>query len=220
MKKKVLFGLLLAIACIMVMGCSGCQSGNEEQPKEEKGLFSADYDGVLPDLSQGAEHIIALQRQTMFNLVGGKTYYWYETKFTLDGELTADDLNELEISEITSTFQTFSPDLCYQITTNAAKGTLIPAPTPGLWIEDFDLSKAIVKLTVKDALQKLSEWNGVLPEGSTFIILRKPVGPIECNAQYVIGNPFEAVWVDAVTGKVTDKCPAFPTLAKPLGEWP
>ncbi len=222
MKKFVIFGFLLAIVSMMVTGCNGCKPVNKEQPKvEENGYYAADYDGVAPDLSKGAEHIVALHRQTMHKLINGKTYYWYETKYTLTGEVTAETLPTIEVSEITSTFQTFAPELCYRITTNAVKGTLIPAPVPGLWIEDFDLSFAEITLTVKDALQRLSEWNGVLPTGSTTITLRKPVGPVECNAQYVIGNPFEAVWVDAVTGDVTDKCPAFPpTIEKPLGEWP
>lgn len=216
MKKSLYLCLLLAIVSIMATGCAGCQSENKEQPEvDNKMSFSSDYDGVLPDMKKGAEHIVSLHRQTMYKLVEGNTYYWYETKFTLTGEVTSESLLETEVSEITSTFQTFEPELCYTITTNASKGTLIPAPTPGIWIEDFDLSKESIKLTVKDVLQKLSDWNGVLPKGTTYIILRKPVGPLDCNAQYVIGNPFEAVWVDAVTGKVSDSCPAFPSsLAK------
>lgn len=201
----------------MATGCS-CQSENKKQ-EPRRSVYSTDYDGVLPDLTKGAEHIIATHRQTMFTILDGGVYYWYETKFTFAGTLTTDGETPA-IKEVTSTFQTFSPDLCYTITTDAKRGTLIPAPVPGLWIEDFDLSKCDIKLTVSEAIDKLKEWNGVLPP-STFIILRRPVGPVACNAQYVVGNPFTAVWVDAVTGKVADRCPAFPdTIGKPLGEWP
>ena len=77
MKKYFLFGFLLAIVSIMATGCSSCQSENNKQDnapaQEQVTNFNADYDGVVPDLTEGAEHVIALQRQTMFNAVNGGT---------------------------------------------------------------------------------------------------------------------------------------------------
>lgn len=48
------------------------------------------------------------------------------------------------------------------------------------------------------------------------------VGPLPCNAQYVMGNPLQALWIDAVTGYVTDWCPAFPRAKSniPPTQWP
>ena len=66
MKKYFLFGFLLAIVSIMATGCSSCQSENNKQDnapaQEQVTNFNADYDGVVPDLTEGAEHVIALQR--------------------------------------------------------------------------------------------------------------------------------------------------------------
>lgn len=213
MKKTFLFGLLLATAFMAGMSsCSGCSdnapSGGQEQVKNK---FQTDYDGVIPDESEAAEHIIAVQRQTMFGLAGGKEYCWYETRFTFNDSLKSESLDALALMEITSTFQTFGPELCYTITTNAAKGTLIPAPVPGLWIEDFDLSGERIELGILDVLNRLQEWNGILPSAVS-VVLRKPVGPKECNAQYVIGNPYDVIFVDAVTGDITDWNPAFPAI--------
>lgn len=224
MKKYFLFGFLLAIVSIMATGCSSCQSENNKQDnapaQEQVTNFNADYDGVVPDLTEGAEHVIALQRQTMFNAVNGGKYYWYETKFTFSDSLKTETLDYVQLMEITSTFQTFEPELCWTITDNAEKGRLFPHPTPGLWIEDFDLSREDIKLDIADVIQRLKEWNGVMPP-ATSIYLRKPVGPKPCNAQYVAGNPFQVIFVDAVTGDISDWNPAFGgDFGKPLGEWP
>lgn len=220
MKKSLFICLLLAFACMIGFeSCTGCK--DKAVPNKAVGTkFMADYDGVLQDFSEGADHIIALHRQTMYELADNKKYAWYETRFTFADSLKYENLSDAMLADITDIFQTFGPDLCYMITTNVANGTLIPAPAPGLWIEDFDLSNCEIKLTINEVLQRLVEVNMPLPPAIS-ITLRKPVGPIPCNAQYVAGNPFETVWVDAVTGEVTNWCPAFPkNIGKPLGEWP
>lgn len=214
--------LLMAVFCLAVSSCTSCEKQAPVPDQEHVVInFSTDYDGVLPDLSQGAEHIVSMHRQTMFSLTGGGEYVWYETKYTFADSLTAATLGVNPIVEVTSTFQTFNPELSYTITTNATKGTLIPAPIPGLWIEDYDLSNVSIKLSIADVMDRLKEWNGVLPPAKS-VIIRKPVGPKDCNAQYVIGNPYDVIFVDAVTGSVTDWDPAFPRVAVsgPLGEWP
>lgn len=209
MKKWHLFCLVLAIACMTAMSsCNGC-SGNAPGKEQVTNKFQTDYDGVVPDMSDGASHVIALHRQTMFSLADGKGFAWYQTKFTFADSLDLNTLGDAVLKEVTSTFQTFSPDLSYTITTNAVKGTLIPAPTPGLWIEDFDLGNTDIKLGILDVIERLTAWNGVLPPAVS-ITLRKPVGPKPCNAQYVIGNPYQVIFVDAVTGDIADWNPAFP----------
>ena len=216
MRKNIFFCLLAAIAIMIgVSSCDGCSKSESSAPSGQV-TFGADYDGVLPDISEGAEHIIGLHRQTMSSLAEGKQYAWYEARFTFADTLTQETLTDAVVVEVTDFFQTFQPEVCYTITTNASKGTLIPAPTYGLWIEDFDLSDCEVKLTINDVLERLAQVNMPLPKALS-VTLRKPVGPVPCNAQYVAGNPFETVWVDAVTGDVTDSCPAFPKgLAKPV----
>lgn len=222
MKKCVFFSLLFAIACIMTTGCSSCKSENPKQdvPQQEQVVYDSDYDGVLPDFTKGADHIIALQRQEMFNAVNGGYYVWYETKFTFNDSIKDTTLDEIKLVEITSTFQTFAPNLSWTITDNVAKGHLFPHPTPGTWIEDFDMSDAEIKLTIEDVIERLKAWDGIMPPAMCFY-LRKPVGPVPCNAQYVAGNPMQVIFIDAVTGDITDWNPAFKKdLEKPLGEWP
>ena len=58
--------------------------------------------------------------------------------------------------------------------------------------------------------------------------LRLPVGPVACNAQWVIGDVYDVIFVDAVTGEISDVNPAFKPdnkegggdTGEPLGEWP
>ena len=65
------------------------------------------------------------------------------------------------------------------------------------------------KVTCEQALQRLKEWNGVLPKDCNFITLRLPVGPKACNPQWVFGDVYELLFIDAVTGEVKGSNPAF-----------
>lgn len=203
--KRILFCVLAAVLLGATAGvatsCKGCKG--KGAPAHE-----ADYDGVKPDFTAGVANIVALHRQTMHELSGGKAFAWYETKVTLSDSVKADALDGLYVTDVTDIFQTFAPDLCQPISSNVEKGTLIPEPTPGLWVEDFDLGGSEIALWPEDVLAVLERWNGILPP-ATGMTLRKPVGPKPCNAQWVIGNIMQVVFVDAVTGEVSDRCPAF-----------
>jgi hypothetical protein len=52
---------------------------------------------------------------------------------------------------------------------------------------------------------------------SKFCSLRCQYGDIKANPQYVFGNATEHIYVDAVTGEVSDKNPAFPEEKKRPG---
>lgn len=52
------------------------------------------------------------------------------------------------------------------------------------------------------------DYNGVLPK-SNFITLRRPVGPTECNPRWTFGDEYDVLFIDAVTGEITDNNPAF-----------
>jgi hypothetical protein len=56
---------------------------------------------------------------------------------------------------------------------------------------------------------RLKEWNGVLPKDCDFIILRLPVGPKDCNPQWVFGDIGDVLFIDAITGEIRDYDPAF-----------
>ena len=54
------------------------------------------------------------------------------------------------------------------------------------------------------------------------LVLRKQLGPMSANPQYIFGNNQGLVFVDAVTGDVSHESPAFRNtgFATWLGEWP
>lgn len=218
MKKSLYLCLLLAIVSIMATGCAGCQSENKEQPKERE-LYH-DYDGVAQDFTAGVSHIQTMHRQTVYTLLNGKEYEWRNTRVIFNDTIDVDALDQLHITDINDVFYYWNeqgPWVQY-INSNVKKGLQVPFPINDVWIEDEDMSKCYIKLSCEDALQRLKEYNatmnGIVPK-TYFITLRKPVGPLDCNPQWTIGDAFNVLFVDAVTGKVSDSCPAFPSsLAK------
>ena len=46
--------------------------------------------------------------------------------------------------------------------------------------------------------------------GCNFITLRLPVGPVDCHPQWVVGGVYDPLFIDALTGAVSDSNPAFP----------
>ena len=216
------FIYLLALMFSMVLtGCSSCQSDNAKQDNEVA-VASADYDGVVADFTAGTNNIIALHKQTMFNLVKGKEYEWRNLQIMFNDVIKAENIDDLHITDITSVFCYWDNGPLVQfITSNVKKGMLIPTKIPDVWIEDSDMSNAEIKLSAEDVLEKLKTWNGIIPPSKN-MILRLPVGPRNCNAQWVIGNIEKVIFIDAVTGDITDWCPAFPipNVNGPLGEWP
>lgn len=224
--KKLFIFLTLVLVSIIVTGCSSCHSENEKQEtekKSEKAMVQADYDGVVQDFTAGVANIVSLHRQTMFRLIGGKQYEWRNLKVVFNENITAETLDDLHIIDVTDVFCYWNdkgPWVQY-ISSNITKGTIIPAPIHDVWIEDSDMSNVEIKLWPEDVLQRLKEWNGIIPP-SKGMILRLPVGPRRCNAQWVLGSMGQPLFVDAITGEITDWCPAFPnpSVNGPLGEWP
>lgn len=231
MKKFLLFGFLLAIVSIMATGCNSCKSENKQDapPEEQVVINGADYDGVVADFTAGVSHIQALHRQTMFNLIDGEPYQWRNSKVLFNDSINYENIDELKVVEVTDVFFYWNnegPHVQF-IASNVKNGTIIPPTIQDVWIEDADLSDKEIKLTCEDVLQRLKEWNGLIPP-AICISLRYPVGPCECNAQWVIGDVYDVIFVDAVTGEISNWNPAFNPnnkpkggdFGKPLGEWP
>lgn len=230
--KKIIFLMLALVTLGMTVGvvaCAGCSKG-ETQKIDDPVVVYHDYDGVVQDFTAGVEHIQALHRQTMFSLIDGQEYQWRNSKVLFNDSITQESIDNLHVVEVTDVFfywdKVVGPQVQY-IATNVKKGTMIPPTIQDVWIEDANLSDKEIKLTVKDVLNRLKEWNGVLPPARG-MSLRYPVGPCECNAQWVIGNEFDVIFIDAVTGDISNWCPAFNpnnkakggNFGKPLGEWP
>lgn len=217
MKKSIILGLLLAIVSIMATGCTFCQSENTKQE-----TVYHDYDGVVQDFTAGVSHIQALHRQKMYNIIqflkeqgheiALNNYQWRNSLVILNDTVTAENIDDLHIVSIRDVFyywsNKFGPQVQY-ITDHVVYGTQIPYPISDVWIEDRDMSNAPIKLSAEEALTRLKEWNGILPKDCNFIILRLPVGPKDCNPQWVFGDVFDVLFIDAVTGEIRTWNPAF-----------
>ena len=195
MKKTIFLCLLLAIVSIMATGCSSCQSDNKKQGTT-----------IKPTVSIVVENTISTDKEYMF-VNYGKEYAWYETCVLLKDYLDAEACNG-SISGVSNVFQGI---------TNGDPNVVLFAHIPdstqidvrhGFWVEDFPMNNDIIKLTYKQAFEKIMATNSPKPH-SKQCVLRKPIGPKPCNPQWIFGNIHQQLWVDAVTGEVTDSNPAF-----------
>lgn len=217
MKKLVYFCFALAAIGMMNTSCSSCQNDKDQQ----ESLSGSDYDGVIQDFTTGISHIQSLHRQKMFSEVS-KDYEWRNSKIIFNDSLSLDNLDNIKVVDVTDVFQYWDNGPHVQfITSNVKDGTFMPAPIPDVWIEDASLNDVPVKLSAEEALKRLKEWNGIIPPAKG-MSLRLPIGPRHCNAQWVLGDVFDVLFIDAVTGEITNWNPAFPnpSVNGPLGEWP
>ena len=191
------------LAAALMVGCS-CKG------KKKETTAKADLN---------VENVTTTDKEYMFVNYGGE-YKWFETcillKDYLDGECDG------AIAGISNVFQ-----VTREKGQSADVFVVLAAHTPdvityeekqGFWVEDFPLEVEEVKLTYKEAFDKVMATNCPKPHSKN-CVLRKPIGPKACNPQYVFGNIQAQLWVDAVTGDVKESNPAFPeNLKMPLGE--
>ena len=166
---------------------------------------------------------ISTDRQYMFMNYGGD-YRWYETGVVLKDFL--DEENDGTIDMVVNVFQSVEMLDSTSFDTFVTKyqhtyAGDIEETIHGFWVEDYPLNDEEIKITFKEAYEKVMEVN--LPKPHTRqVVLRKQVGPVDANPQWIFGNLKSQIYVDAVTGEVSDENPAFKALGfkMPLGEWP
>jgi hypothetical protein len=151
-------------------------------------------------------------------------YRWYETGVQLKNWL--DEENDGAIDMVVNVFQVVevkdstSFDTFVYKYQHTLEGTTTDS-IHGFWIEDYPLNEEVIKVSFKEAFEKVQEVN--LPKPHTRqVVLRKQVGPVDANPQWIFGNLHSQIYVDAVTGDVATSNPAFKgtNLGTPLGEWP
>ena len=157
------------------------------------------------------EATIAADRVKMDEEVS--TYKWFETRVEYDNFFDAD--TTLTVSWVESLFQvaiedplgikTFVYDFVHK---PGVENDTIPEPIEGFILDDEPLNDELITLTFSEALARLNAANLPKPH-STKVVLRKAVGPKLANVQYIFGNTEEQVFVDAVTGDVTDHDPVI-----------
>lgn len=212
MKKFILmFAVLLGLA-----SCSSCGNGDKK---------GADSKQLAANNGINVESIISTDKEDMY-LNYKEDYRWFETQMVLKDFLD-DEKCDGTVEKVSNVFQVVEGDeKCmdvHVIMYNHTSGvdTTDVEVIHSFWIEDDPLNSEPIKITYKEAFKRLMEANIAKPH-SRHCILRKEIGPKDCNPQYIFGNTHETVFVDAVTGKVSGKNPAFDggDFGKPLGEWP
>lgn len=221
-------GVLLLAVMALVCSCSSCKG--ETAKIDDPVVVYHDYDGVVNDFTVGVAQIQALHRQTMFMTLGVEEYEWRNSKIVFNDSIKADNIDDLHVTDINDVFYYWDEQKGPQvqfINSNVKYGTQIPWPINDVWIEDDNLSGAPIKLTAEQVLMRLKEVNCPIPPAKS-MSLRLPIGPCECNPQYVVGDVYDVLFIDAVTGEVSNWNPAFNPkkgvkggdFGKPLGEWP
>ena len=224
--KKIFFGKLMGVLLLAVMAlvcsCNGCKG---ETPKIDDPVVAYhDYDGVVQDFTAGTAKIQALHRQTMSELIqhlqdeghtialNGK-YQWRNSRVLLNDTVTAENIDDLHIVAVNDVFFYWDSQkgpMVQYINSHVKYGVQIPYPINDVWIEDADMSEQPIKISAEQALSRLKEYNGILPKDCNFLTLRYPVGPKDCNVQWVFGDVYDVLFIDAVTGEIRDYDPAFP----------
>lgn len=133
----------------------------------------------------------------------GKDFKWYETSVTTKNCFNEDGDG---IESIENVFQVLiEGDPLVIVFTHTELEDKVQE-IHSFWVEDFPM--AGVDVTYEQALEIINKVNLPKPH-SRHCVLRKQVGPKEANPQYIFGNQTMQLYVDAITGKVTDKNPVF-----------
>ena len=175
---------------------------------------------VTPEIV--VENTISADRQTMY-LDNGENYRWYETGVVLKDWLDEENDGAIEmvvnVFQVVEQFDSTSFDTIVYKYQHTVEGTTSDS-VHGFWVEDYPLNEEIIKVTFKEAYDKVMSVNLPKPH-SRQVVLRKEIGPKDCNPQWIFGNSRAQIYVDAVTGEVSKDNPAFgPEFEMPLGEWP
>ena len=190
MKKVIYFLAALAVAA----GISSCKCTKDE--------------GLVP------EKTIAVDAAKMAEIVAEDSaeYVWFETEVVYDNFLDED--KPLAVASVKSTFQENVTDslgvntFVYVFNHELGVEDVDPEPIHDFVIENKPLVDEEVVLTFADAVERVFETNTPTPH-TRYVVLRKELGPKPgVNPQYIFGQAL--LYVDAVTGEVTDKNPVYP----------
>lgn len=165
---------------------------------------------TLDAVNLNVERITTTDKEYMFTNYTGD-YKWYETCILLNDYL--DEECDGTIASITNVFQVVLSEDANNCDTNVILAIHTPEDTNieikhGFWVEDFSMNDEEIKIPFTQAFENIMKVNYPKPH-SRHVVLRKEVGPFAANPQYIFGNQDMQLYVDAITGEVTDKNPAF-----------
>jgi len=218
--------LMAAVAATLVFTACEKQKKAAEPAETVTNNTTAVAGAEVKTATLVVENTISADKQYMFNKYG-KDYRFFESQIVLKNYLNKE--NDGSIESITNVFQVVdmtedqkSADVFVVLITHKLSGETIYDVKEGFWIEDELLNDEAITVKFTQAYANLMATNFPKPF-SKHVVLRKEVGSKEANAQFIFGNTHLCYYVDAVTGAVSDKNPAFENIEgfkAPLGEWP
>jgi len=209
--------LLIFFAIAMIMSATSCNMCSKSDGK------NGDASGMVLTDTTTVEQVVASDIQAMSDKYADTAYCWFETSITMKNFMDSDNASP-ELEEVCNTFQTYdiqekSCDTYVIIYThNAAECAMNSIHS--FVLDDHPLTKSDILLSFNDAYNKMMSSNYKKPH-SRKCVLRKESGMKDCDAQYIFGNTEAQLYVNAKTGEVSDKNPAYPAemkLQKPA--WP
>ena len=216
MKKISMFIIgMLFVMMISFSSCNGCG-----KKTVEPSVDTTTVEEVAPLV---VENVTGTDRQYMFTNYSGD-YLWFESCIVLKDFL--DEECDGTVTGISNVFQVVEEkdngaDVYVILAAHTADSTAYEVKH-AFWVEDMPMNNEDIKVTFAEAFEKINEVNFPKPH-SRHCVLRKQVGPVDANPQYIFGNTHAQLYVDAVTGEVSEDNPAFPEaqgFKMPLGEWP
>lgn len=208
---------MAALALCSVVCFQSCQCSSDTQEK-------SNADALKSDSTLVVENTISMDRQQMF-LEYANDYRWYETCIVVKDFYDEEGAASPTVVGVSNIFQYLtdvdekSADVHVVLFAHVPDTATVEVKH-GFWVGDQPLNNEQIKVTFKDAYDKMMAANYPKPH-SRQVVLRKEIGSKDANPQYIFGNSKAQLYVDAVTGAVTDKNPAFDeNLTMPLGEWP
>ena len=194
--KKLIYIFIGIIALIGISSCK-CQSEKQAEPTFEQSELIV-------------ENVVSADKEKMF-LDYGSDYRWFETCIVLNDYL--DEADSCSINGISNIFQVVTEmeggaDVNVVMFTHVGDTTNVQV-VHTFWIEDSPMNNDSLAVTFTDAYEKVMEINLPKPH-SKHVVLRKEVGPLEANPQYIFGNQESQIYVDATTGEVRNYNPVFP----------
>lgn len=193
--RKTFYYLFVCLMCLFISVCSSCNKKSQSN------------DVVKAELN--VENAISLDKEYMFT--NYRDYSWFETCVLLKDFLDAEC--DGTVKGISNVFQVIeNKETGYDtqvILASHVADTTAYEIKHGFWVEDFPLNNELIQVTFAEAFEKINEVNLPKPH-SQQVVLRKQIGPKSCNTQWIFGNQKAQLYVDAITGEVTDKSPAFP----------
>ena len=219
--RKSFLTFIVGLMFCMLLGFSSCNSCSKQevQPTEE----TAEVVKPAEKANLVIENLVSMDRQDMYANFA-KDYRWFETCVVLKDFLDEDC--DGTVTGVSNIFQAVvekdnGADVFVVMYTHTPDTSAIEK-VHSFWVEDLPMENEAIKLTFKEAFEKVMQTNAPKPH-SKHVVLRKELGPINCNPQYIFGNQRAQLYVDAVTGDVRTDNPVFPKdkgFKMPLGEWP